>query len=53
MRSETDKEPVLIDTGMMIKCVKWSPNGDLVAVAGSMIENSDGKGIVQFYSPNG
>jgi WD repeat-containing protein 35 len=53
MRSETDKEPVLIDTGMLIKNVKWSPNGDLIAVCGAMLENSDGKGIVQFYSPSG
>lgn len=51
MRNETDKEPILIDTGMMIKNAKWSPNGDLIAVCGSMIENSDGKGIIQFYSP--
>ena len=46
MRKETDDKPILVDTGMNIKCVKWNPNGNVIAVAGSLTENSDGKGIV-------
>jgi WD repeat-containing protein 35 len=46
MRKETDDRPILIDTGMNIKAAKWNPNGNVLAVAGSLAENSDGKGIV-------
>jgi hypothetical protein len=46
MRKETDDRPILVDTGMNIKSAKWNPNGNVLAVAGSLIENSDGKGIV-------
>lgn len=46
MRKETDDRPILVDTGMNIKNVKWNPNGNVLAVAGSLNENSDGKGIV-------
>lgn len=53
MRKETDDKPILVDTGMHIKCVKWNPNGNVLAVAGSLAENSDGKGIVQFYNSYG
>jgi WD repeat-containing protein 35 len=53
MRKETDDRPILVDTGMNIKSCKWNPNGNVLAVAGSLIENSDGKGIVQFYSAYG
>ena len=39
---------------MLIKCCKWSPNGNLLAVAGSLLDGPEGtKGIVQFYSPMG
>lgn len=53
MRKENDEIPILVDTGMHIKCVKWNPNGNVLAIVGSLIENSDGKGIVQFYSAYG
>lgn len=53
MRKETDDRPILVDTGMNIKIAKWNPNGNVLAVAGSLIENSDGKGIVQFYNAYG
>jgi len=53
MRKETDDRPVLVDTGMLIKTVKWNPNGNVLAVVGSLMENSDGRGIVQFYNPYG
>ena len=50
MRKEIDEQPILVDTGMNIKCARWNPNGNVLAVAGSQQDNSDGKGIVQFYS---
>jgi WD repeat-containing protein 35 len=53
MRKETDDRPILVDTGMNIKGAKWNPNGNVLAVVGSLIENSDGKGVVQFYSAYG
>jgi hypothetical protein len=46
MRKETDDRPILIDTGMHIKTAKWNPNGNVLAIGGSLIENSDGKGVV-------
>lgn len=56
MRKETDDRPILVDTGMAIKCVKWNPNGNVLAVAGSFADQqgaSDGKGTVQFYNSYG
>lgn len=53
MRNENDDKPILVDSGMHIKQVKWNPNGNVLAVAGSLAENSDGRGIVQFYSAYG
>jgi WD repeat-containing protein 35 len=46
MRKETDEMPILVDTGMSIKSIKWNPNGNVLAVAGSLLDNSDGKGGV-------
>lgn len=46
MKKENDEIPVLVDTGMHIKSVKWNPNGNVLAVVGSLVENQDGKGIV-------
>jgi WD repeat-containing protein 35 len=54
MRKETDDRPILVDTGMTIKSVKWNPNGNVLAVAGSYSDsNVDGKGTVQFYNAYG
>jgi hypothetical protein len=47
MKSPTDDSPRLVDTGMFIKAVKWNPNGNVLAIAGSLLEESDGgKGVV-------
>jgi hypothetical protein len=46
MHKETDDRPTLVDTGMHIKGAKWNPNGNVLAVVGSLVESSDGKGIV-------
>ena len=54
MKKETDDRPILVDTGMAIRSVKWNPNGNILAVAGSYAENSsEGKGTVQFYNAYG
>ena len=54
MRKETDDRPILVDTGMAIKSVKWNPNGNILAVAGSLNEGgAEGKGTVQFYNAYG
>jgi WD repeat-containing protein 35 len=48
MRKETDDRPILVDTGMTIKSVKWNPNGNVLAVAGSYSDSNsaEGKGTV-------
>jgi WD repeat-containing protein 35 len=38
MRKLDDSKPYLIDTGMYIKCAKWNPNGNVLAVCGSLTE---------------
>ena len=54
MRNMTDDSPILVDTGMLIKHVKWNPNGNVLAVSGSSIEEVEGhKSCVQFYSAFG
>jgi hypothetical protein len=47
MKSPTDDNPQVIDTGMFIKSAKWNPNGNVLAIAGSLLEESEGgKGVV-------
>jgi len=36
MRKETDDSPIVLDTGMFIKGAKWNPNGNVLAIAGSL-----------------
>lgn len=52
MRKLDDRKPYLIDTGMFVRSVKWNPNGNVLAVCGSMSENgsTEAKGVIQFYS---
>jgi hypothetical protein len=54
MKSPTDDNPRIVDTGMFIKSVKWNPNGNVLAIAGSLLEETEGgKGVVQFYNSQG
>lgn len=54
MKKLGDTKPYLVDTGMFIKGCKWNPNGNVLAVCGSIAENgNDPKGVVQFYSSKG
>lgn len=51
MRKLDDPKPYLVDTGMFIRCAKWNPNGNVLAVCGSISENGgEPKGVIQFYS---
>jgi WD repeat-containing protein 35 len=53
MRKLSDPKPYLVDTGMIVKQVKWNPNGNVLAVCGSIQEGQDARGIIQFYSNKG
>jgi WD repeat-containing protein 35 len=54
MKDLQDSKPYLVDTGMFIKSAKWNPNGNVLAVCGSIQENGgEPKGVVQFYSSKG
>ncbi len=54
MKKLGDTKPYLVDTGMFIKGCKWNPNGNVLAVCGSIAEQgNDPKGVVQFYSSRG
>ena len=58
MRSDSDEEPVLIDTGMRLAQAKWNSNGTVLALAGSqatMLASGEKRDVsqVQFYSPFG
>jgi len=47
MKKLADTKPYLVDTGMYIKGVKWNPNGNVLAVCGSISENGgEPKGVV-------
>jgi len=53
-RKLNDDRPILVDTGMFLKGARWNPNGNVLAVYGSLIEGTEGnKGVVQFYSNYG
>ena len=41
MCNETDSDPLIVDTGMNITQIRWSPNGNILAVAGSAPDNSN------------
>jgi WD repeat-containing protein 35 len=54
MKKLQDPRPYLVDTGMYIKSAKWNPNGNVLAVCGSIQEaGGEPKGVVQFYSSKG
>ena len=54
MRKISDPKPFLVDTGMFIKSCKWNPNGNVLAVCGSISENGgEPRGVIQFYSSRG
>ena len=41
MCNETDPSPTIVDTGMRITQIRWSPNGNILAVAGSVKDSSN------------
>ncbi|CAD8136286.1 unnamed protein product [Paramecium pentaurelia] len=53
MKNDKDESPILINTDMTVSSVRWSPNGSMFAVAGSLKEKDDQRAVVQFYSNMG
>jgi len=41
MKSETDDQPIVIDTAMNLAQAKWNPNGNVLAICGSMLEGGE------------
>jgi len=56
LRNDIDDKPILIDTQLRCTSLRWSPIGDVIAVAGSTpLQKGLGvdAGVVQFYAPTG
>ena len=56
MRSESDEEPVLIDTAMIAVGCQWNHDGSVLAIAGTMSVSGGidkDSNVVQFFSPLG
>ena len=55
MRSDTDERPILIDTAMAIRNIRWNPSGTSLAVSGHHIDTRDGSESpsLAFYSSAG
>lgn len=52
-RSELDDRPIQKDTGMLLKLVKWNPQGTVLACAGVQQAYDGEISVVAFYSPHG
>ena len=50
MKNDSDKNPEVIDANMIIQCCKWNPQGNYFAIAGSMAQDGDYRGVVKFYN---
>jgi WD repeat-containing protein 35 len=46
MKNDRDDLPVLIDAVMEISCVRWSPNGSMFAIGGSVKEKDESRAVV-------
>jgi len=46
MKNDKDDDPILIDTTMTIRQMRWNHNGTIFAVSGSMQEAGETKGVV-------
>ena len=60
MRSESDSNPIILDTGHQITKISWNPDGTTLAVAGSIRLNTDSNNssnnntnVVEFYNSFG
>lgn len=57
MRNEQDQKPIVIDSGLDKLCLKWSPNGSILAIGGVQVNSSGASGedslIVSFFDPRG
>lgn len=55
MSSHEDQSPVILETAMHISCAAWSPGGDILLVAGSLVmQNEDTEThALKFYNYTG
>jgi hypothetical protein len=53
MKNDTDTAPLTLDANMIIQQCKWNPQGTYFAVAGSMAQDGEYRGVVQFYNNSG
>ncbi|ELT97636.1 hypothetical protein CAPTEDRAFT_160931 [Capitella teleta] len=53
MRTESDEDPVLVDSGMQIVCAQWDHCGAVLAIAGSQRAADKDINVIQFYNPFG
>ncbi|XP_052827196.1 WD repeat-containing protein 35 [Octopus bimaculoides] len=55
MKSETDEDPVIIETEMYIEDVSWNPQGSVIAVGGkyNSSESDQDPNFINFYSQSG
>lgn len=50
MRDEQDDYPFVLNTRIQIVCVRWNPNGNILAVSGILSDGYEKRPIVNFYS---
>ncbi|EDV23603.1 uncharacterized protein TRIADDRAFT_50569 [Trichoplax adhaerens] len=53
MKSETDENPIIIDTGLSISTVQWNHTGSVLAVGGLQQNQEKETNVVLFYTPFG
>lgn len=56
MRHELDEDPIKLDTGMVVKCIRWNQKGSILALAGFLRQEATQDkefSLVQFYNPFG
>lgn len=50
MNHEQDDYPIAFDTMLTIQCVRWNPNGNILAVSGVQVDGYEKKAVVNFYN---
>lgn len=50
MKDEQDDYPIVLNTGVQIECVRWNPNGNILAVSGIIHDGQAKRAVVNFYS---
>ncbi|KAL3289754.1 hypothetical protein HHI36_023149 [Cryptolaemus montrouzieri] len=53
MCNESDTDPIVLNTGMIIVHCSWNHNGSLLAITGHQVCDEKHSNLVQFYNPFG